>query len=71
MTKGMTRGGGDNGNDKGYGGDKVGGKGEEGGEEGARGVTRGLPGARMRPGNPPPRRRGDLRVATRQSGLGG
>ena len=67
---------GDEGDDKGDGGDKGGGKGEEGAEEGLqrremRGVTRGLPGARMRPGNPPPRKRGDLRVATRKRGLGG
>ena len=32
------------------------------------GVRRGVPGARMSPGNPPPRRRGNLRVATRKWG---
>ena len=35
------------------------------------GVRRGVPGARMSPGNPPPRRRGNLRVATREWGPGG
>ena len=39
--------------------------------KGTRGVRRGLPGARMRPGNPAPRRRGNLRVATREWGPGG
>ena len=38
---------------------------------GRRGVRRELPGAKMRPGNPPPRRRGDLCVATRERGGGG
>ena len=39
--------------------------------KGTRGLRRGLPGARMHPGNPPPRRRGDLRVATRERWPGG
>ena len=34
------------------------------------GLTRGLPGTRMRAGNPPARKRGDLRVVTRERGLG-
>ena len=59
--------------DKGEGGDKGG---EVGGDKGVRrkgtpGERRGVPGARMRPGNPPPRRRGSLRVATRERGPGG
>ena len=37
-------------------------------KKGARGVRRGLPGARMSPGNPPPRKRGSLCVATREGG---
>ena len=36
--------------------------------KGTRGMRRGVPGARMSPGNPPPRRRGNLRVATREWG---
>ena len=39
--------------------------------KGTRGVRRGVPGARMSPGNPPPRRRRNLRVATRERGPGG
>ena len=39
--------------------------------KGTRGVRRGVPGARMSPCNPPPRRRGNLRVATREWGPGG
>ena len=54
--------------------------GDEGDDEGAgvmrattrgTGVTMGVSRARMRPSNPPPRRRGDLRVATRERGPGG
>ena len=73
---------GDNGDDEGGGGDNKGGdkRGEEGGgpggdkggeKEGDTGVRKGVPGARMRPGSPPPRRRGSLRVATRKRGAGG
>ena len=62
MTRGtrvMTRGrGGDKGRDKGGLG-KV-----------TRGMRKGVPGARMRRGNPPPRWRGNLRVATRERGSG-
>ena len=61
---------GDKGGDKGEGRHKGG---EVGGDKGVRrkgtkGVTRGVPGARMSPGNPPPRRRGNLCVATRKFG---
>ena len=67
----------DEGDDKGEGGDKRGE--EEGEEEGEKGGEKegdtesrwGVPGARMRPGNPPPRRRGSVRVATREKGAGG
>ena len=34
-------------------------------------MTKGVLGARMRPGNPPPHRRGNVRVAIRERGLGG
>ena len=34
--------------------------------KGTRGVRRGVPGARVSPGDPSPRRRGNLRVATRE-----
>ena len=56
-----------------YEGDEGGDKGEGGEKEGDTGVgvRRGVPGARMSPGNPPPRRRGNPRVATREWGLGG
>ena len=39
--------------------------------KGTRGLRRGLPGAGMCPGNPPPRKRGKLRIATREWGPGG
>ena len=39
--------------------------------KGTQGVRRGVPGARMSPGNPPPRRTGNMRVATREWGPGG
>ena len=63
---------GDDGDDEGDKGDNKGEGGDYGGErKGTRGVRRGLPGAKMRPGNPPARRRDSLRVATRDRGLGG
>ena len=64
---------GDEGGDKREGGDKGGEVGVTRGlrRKGTRGVRRGVPGARMSPGNPPPRRRGNLRVATREWGPGG
>ena len=63
---------GDEGGDSGAGGGKgaeVGG--DTGGEkEGDTGAEKGLPGAGMSHGNPPPRKRGKLRVATREWGPG-
>ena len=40
-------------------------------KEGDTGGETGVPGARMRPGNPPPRKSGSVRVATRESTPGG
>ena len=37
----------------------------------SRGPRRGVPGAKMSPGNPTPRKRGRLRVVTRERGAGG
>ena len=59
--------------DKGEGGDKGG---EVGGDEGGEkeadmGFEKGVSRAQMSPGKPPPRRRGNLRVATREWGPGG
>ena len=72
---------GDNRDDEGGGGDDKGEGGDMGGERWVRGgvrrkgerkgVRRGVLGARMRHGNPPPRRRGSMRVATRERGAGG
>ena len=66
---------GDEGDNQGEGGDKGGGRGRGVRRgmrsKGTRGVRRGVPGARMHPGNPPPRRRGSLRVATGERGPGG
>ena len=64
---------GDQADDKGEGDDKGD---EEGGDKGGekeedKGGDSGVPGARMRPGNPPPRRRGSLCVASRERGAGG
>ena len=70
------------GDDKGKGGDTGDDKrGQEGGQEGSEkvgvtrkrtwGLRREVPGARMRPGSPPPRKRGSLRVATRERGARG
>ena len=42
-----------------------------GDKEGDTGGEKGVPGTRMRPGNPPPRKKGSLRVATRERGFGG
>ena len=39
--------------------------------KGTQGVRWGVPGERKSPGNPPPRRRGNMRVATREWGPGG